>query len=255
MLNKVPEENHCSLDIALNWFQNAINTLQNVHGFSPFQLEISQNPSLSCTFTDKPPALSMIQHSKIISDNLNIIHKPQEAFMMNNSEKIQRALRHNICTSNKNIFVTGDSVCYERSSERRRRGPAKVLGKVGQQVQVKHGGTYVHCHPCHLSLEQSNQHQQSSQAQTASSNNSDSDSNTNTLRITNPSRQKLTATNSNVTSSDIENEHKDNYKTLKQKYHSKEIVSDANELSLSLPSQLSTPQKKASNTNKEPKKI
>ena len=255
MLNKVPEENHCSLDIALNWFLNAINTLQNVHGFSPFQLEISQNPSLSCTFTDKSPALSMIQLSKIISDNLNIIHKPQEAFMMNkNSEKIQRALRHNICTSNNNIFVTGDSVCYKRSSDRKRRGPAKVLGKDGQQVQVKHGGTYVRCQPCRLSLEQSNQHQQSSQAQTASSNNPDSDSDTNTLRITNPSRQKLTATNSNVTSSDIENEHKDNYETLKQKYHSKEIVSDAEDLSLSLPSQLSTPQKKASNISKEPKK-
>ena len=126
MLNKVPEENHCSLDIALNWFLNAINTLQNVHGFSPFQLEISQNPSLSCTFTDKSPALSMIQLSKIISDNLNIIYKPQEAFMMNkNSEKIQRALRHNICTSNNNIFVTGDSVCYKRSSDRRRRGQPK----------------------------------------------------------------------------------------------------------------------------------
>ena len=135
---------------------------------------------------------------------------------------------------------------YVTNDHPREDGEDQVLGKVGQQVQVKHGGTYVHCHPCHLSLEQSNQHQQSSQAQTASSNNSDSDSNTNTLRITNPSRQKLTATNSNVTSSDIENEHKDNYETLKQKYHSKEIVSDANELSLSLPSQLSTPQKKAS---------
>ena len=36
--------------------------------------------------------------------------------------------------------------------------------------------------------------------------------------------------------------------------HSKEIVSDGEDLSLSLPSQLSTPQKKASNVNKEPKK-
>ena len=53
-----------------------------------------------------------------------------------------------------------------------------------------------------ISLEQSNQHQQSSKAQTAPSNNSDNDSDGNRLRITQPARQKLTATNSSVTSSD-----------------------------------------------------
>ena len=255
MLNKVIEENHCSLDIALAWCLNAKNTLQNVHGFSPIQLAIGQNPSLPCAFTDKPPALSMIQHSKIISDHLNIIHKAREAFIMNeNSEKIRKTLRHNIRTSNDNIFVTGDSVYYKRASNRRWRGPAKVLGKDGQQVLVKHGGTYVRCHPCRLSLEQSNQHQQSSQAQTASSNNSDSDSDTNTLGISEPPRQKLTATNSNVTSSGGENEHTDNYETLKQEYHSKEIIYDAEDHSLYLPSQLSFPQRKATNINKEPTK-
>ena len=126
-----------------------------------------------------------------------------------------------------------------RSRGRIWRGPAKVLGKDGQQVLVKHGGTYVRCNPCCLSLELLNQHQQSSQPQTASSNNSDSDSDTNTLRITEPPRQKLAATNSNVTSSDSENEHTDNYEALKQNNHSKEIISDAEDLSLSLPIQLS----------------
>ena len=43
----------------------------------------------------------------------------------------------------------------------------------------------------------------------------------------------LTATNSNVTSSDSENEHTDNYETLQQKYYSKEIISDVEDLSLS----------------------
>ena len=132
--------------------------------------------------------------------------------------------------------------------------PAKVLRKDGQQVLVKHGSTYVCCHPCCLSLEQSNQHQESLQAQTASSNNSDSDSDTNTLRITELPRQKLTAINSSVASSDCENEHTDNCKTLKQKYHSKEIISNAEDPSLYLHSQLSFPQRKATNINKEPKK-
>ena len=43
----------------------------------------------------------------------------------------------------------------------------------------------------------------------------------------------LTATNSNVTSSDSENEHTDSYETLQQKYYSKEIISDVEDLSLS----------------------
>ena len=132
-------------------------------------------------------------------------------------------------------------------------GPAKVLGKDGQQVLVKHGSTYVCWHPYRLSLEQLNQHQQSSQAQTASTNNSDSDSDINTLGITESPRQKLTATNSNVTSSDGENEHTDNYETLKQKYHGKEIISNAEDPSLYLPSHLSFPQRKGTNVNKEPK--
>ena len=105
-----------------------------------------------------------------------------------------------------------------------------------------------------VSLEHLNQHQQSSQTQTAWSNNSDSDGDTNTLRITEPLRQKLTATNPSKTSSDSENEHTGNYESLNLKYHSKEIISDAEDLSLSLPSQLSTPQKKTTNINKEPKK-
>ena len=174
MLNKVLKENYYALDIALAWCLNAKNNLQNAHGFSPFQLAAYQNPSLPCAFTDKLPALLMTQHSKIISYHLNIIHKAQEAFTMNeSSEKIRRARRHNIRTSHDNIFVTGDCVYYKRASDRRWRGPPKVLGQDGQQVLVKHGDKYTCCHPCCLSLEQSNQ-QKFSQAQTASSNNSDS---------------------------------------------------------------------------------
>ena len=66
------------------------------------------------------------------------IHKAPEAFIMNsNSEKILRALRLNICTSNGNIFVSGDSVCYKQAFSRRWRSAAKVLGNDGQQVLVK----------------------------------------------------------------------------------------------------------------------
>ena len=179
-----------------------------MHGFSHFSWQLAKihHPLLPWAFTDTPSAPAMKQHSKFISGHLNIIQKTPEAFITNKiSDKIRRALRHNIRTSNDSIFLTGDSAYYKRAPDRRSKGSAKVLGKNGQQVLVKRGGTYVRCHPCRLSLEQSNQHQQSSQPQTASSNNSDSDSDTNIHSITEPRRQMLTATNSNVTSSDSEN--------------------------------------------------
>ena len=121
-----------------SWCLDAKNTFQSVHGFSPFQLAICQNPSFPCAFTDKAPVLLTTQHNKIINGHLNIIHKAPEAFIMNsNSENILRALRLNICTSNGNIFVSGDSVCYKQAFSRRWRSAAKVLGNDGQQVLVK----------------------------------------------------------------------------------------------------------------------
>ena len=185
------------------------------------------------------------------------VYERADKFLTDNGGKFVNEEFMTLCKAlNIKVHTTGTESPWSNGRWRSRiwRGSAKVLGKDGQQVLVKHGGTYVRCHPCCLSLKQLNQHQQSSQPQTASSNNSDSDSDTNTLRITEPPRQRLAATNSNVTSSDSENEHTDNYQALKQNNHSKEIISDAEDLSLSLPTQLSFPQKKATNINKEPKK-
>ena len=178
-------------------------------------ISVSQNPSLPCKFTDKLWALSTTQHSKIISDHLNITRKAWETFIMNeNSEKIQRALRHKMHTSNDNIFVSGDSVCYKRASNRRWRGPAKVLRKDGQQVLVKWGGL------CLLPfLSSFIRTAKSTSALTASSDNFEKDNDTNTLGVIQPPRQKLTAATPNETSSDSKNEHTDN-EIFKQKYHS-----------------------------------
>ena len=67
--------------------------------------------------------------------------------------KICRALRSNIRTNGDLKYVTVDSVYFKRVSEKRWRGPGKVLGKDGQQVLVKYGSQYVRVHPCRLSLE------------------------------------------------------------------------------------------------------
>lgn len=153
MLDKVLEDTQCHPDLAVSWCINAKNSLHSVHGFSPYQLAIGKNPKLPSTLNENAPALTRQPVSKIVSNNLEALHKAREAFIASeNSEKIRRALAHNIRTSGDIKYVTGDSVYYKRMDSREWHGPAKVLGQDGQQVLVKNGSIYVRVHPCRLQL-------------------------------------------------------------------------------------------------------
>lgn len=66
------------------------------------------------------------------------------------SERIRRALRYNVRTYADEGFVTGDCVYYRRQNYNGWHGPAKVLGKEGQCVLIRHGGAFFRMHPCHL---------------------------------------------------------------------------------------------------------
>ena len=66
MLDKVLEDSHCDFDVALTWCLIAKNSLQNVHGFSPYQLALGQNPVLPAILSDKLPALIPTPVSNII---------------------------------------------------------------------------------------------------------------------------------------------------------------------------------------------
>ena len=160
MLDKFLEDGSCDFEVALPWCVNAKKSLQNVHGFSPFQLALGQNPRLPSVTDDKPPAYTPRSSTKALRDNLDAIHKARESFIqIESSERIRRALNHNVGTSSDTKFLTGDSVYHKRANERRWRGPGKVLGQDGQQVLIKHGSTYVHCHPCRISLDKISSHQ------------------------------------------------------------------------------------------------
>ena len=111
MLDKVIEDTKCNISIALSWCLNAKNSLNNVHEFSPYQLAIGQNPKLPSNFVNKPPALSREDTYKIISDNLQALHRSREAFIQAESfEGIKRALNHNIRSSSDNVHINGEIV-------------------------------------------------------------------------------------------------------------------------------------------------
>ena len=154
MLDRTLEDNKIDLELALAWFINAKNSLANVHGISPFQLALCQNLHLPSTFVDKLPALTPVATSKILADNLTVLHKAHEAFIQSeSSEKLRRALNHNIRTSGDIKYLSGDSVFFKRANDSHWRGPGKVLDQDGQQVLAKHGSRYVRVHPCRITLE------------------------------------------------------------------------------------------------------
>ena len=153
MLNKVIHDTGCDFDLALAWCVNAKNSLQNVHGYSSFQLSLGQNPRLPTVLSNRHPAYDSSFSSKFIRDNLNALHCAREASIESQrSERIARALSHNIRTSNDVKYSCGDSVYYKRDKARQWKGPEIVIGQDGQQVLVKPGSSYVRVHPCRLML-------------------------------------------------------------------------------------------------------
>ena len=100
MLDKIIDETDCGVSLAVSWRVNAKNSLHNVHGFSLYQLTLGKNPKLPSTLSDKVLALTNKPVSKVISQNLEALHKAREAFTAaENSERIRGALSHNIRTT------------------------------------------------------------------------------------------------------------------------------------------------------------
>ena len=137
----------------MSWAVHSKNSLANVSGFSPYQLAIGYTPSLPSILTSKPPAMEDFSSEKRLSEILQGMSAARKAFIeCENSERIKRALRHNIRPSSKNKFLTGDTVYYKRNDSKKWKGPGKVIGHDSQQILVKHGSVYVRVHPCRLLL-------------------------------------------------------------------------------------------------------
>ena len=153
-MDKIIHDTGCHPELALLWALNAMNSLQNVAGFSLFQLVLGGNPKLPSTLTDDLPAATKQSMSDLLKKNLNTIHSARTAFIAcENDEKIRRALKANIRSSGEIKYVTGDVVLYKRDSSTEWHGPGTVIGQMDQQVFVKHGSFYIRVHPCRLQLQ------------------------------------------------------------------------------------------------------
>lgn len=150
-MGKSLDDEKCEPEIALAWVVSTKNALQNHSGYSPSELVFGSNISTPSVLNDRLPALETATTSDMVRINLNALHAVRKSFMeAESSERIRRALRYNVRTYADEGFVTGDCVYYRRQNYNGWRGPAKVLGKEGQYVLIRHGGAFFRMHPCHL---------------------------------------------------------------------------------------------------------
>ena len=102
----------------------------------------------------KLPALESEFSTDVLMENLNTMRKAREAFIhAESSERVKRALRHNIRSSSDNKFFTGDLVLYKRNDCRRWKGPGRVIGSESSNILIKHGSSYVRVHACRVMLD------------------------------------------------------------------------------------------------------
>ena len=155
---KTKDDVKCDDETALAWAVSAKNCLQNVYGYSPNQLVMSQNVSLPSVIDDKPPALESHTSSDLIRINLNDMHSARENFIKaESSEKIRRALLKNVRSYSEVHYQPGDKVYYKRRMRKGWSGPARVLGKEGNFVLIRQGAAFYRCHPCDLMKESAGQ--------------------------------------------------------------------------------------------------
>ena len=87
----------------------------------------------------------------MVRRNLNALHAVRKSFIeVELSEKFWRALRSNIRNYADEELVTGVTVYYRRQNYKEWHTSAKGLGKEGQCVLIRYGGTFYRMYPCHL---------------------------------------------------------------------------------------------------------
>lgn len=150
ILLKVKLDKGLDWSTALIWALMAKNTMQNVNGFSPYQLVFGENPNLPSVLVDRPPALEGTTMSEWVGKHITALHEARKAFTEAEcSERIRRALRKQLRPTDEK-YETGDKVFYKRADCVEWKGPGIVIGQDGVVIFVRHGGTYVRVHHSRL---------------------------------------------------------------------------------------------------------
>lgn len=112
-MNKILENDICSLEVAIAWAISAKNSLANVYGFRPNMLVFGRNPNFPTAFTNKPPGNNLTCLNEYVAQNLNAMHSARQAFVeQESSERLRRALNRTSRTYSNRVYCQGDQVYY-----------------------------------------------------------------------------------------------------------------------------------------------
>ena len=152
MINAILEEQKCNIDIAIAWACNAKNSLNNVFGFSPYQLVFGKNPTVPSVLEyQNLPSLNSTTTSQIVAENLQAMETARRKFIeMENSAKLRRVLQERVYESNNAHYTAGDLVYYKKDGSFL--GPGYVVGQIANSVLIKHGGGLIRVNPCKVVL-------------------------------------------------------------------------------------------------------
>ena len=115
MMEKLLEDlPQLSEETALQYAVSIRNCSMYVHGFTPAQLAIGQNPRLPSALSDGLPALERETTSPVIAEHLNTIASARKPFASAQTRaKLNRALRKPIRSYCDAIYNHGDNVFYK----------------------------------------------------------------------------------------------------------------------------------------------
>ena len=151
IVGKIIDDTGCDVETALAWAVSARNALVNNSGFSPNQLVFGFNPAIPDVFNSRLPALEPVTASDMVRKILQAQLVAREGFIkFEADDKVKRALRSNIRSTNAEDIERDDEVYYKRNDSDKWRGPGKVMFRDGKVIFVRHGGTYVRVHECRL---------------------------------------------------------------------------------------------------------
>ena len=144
---KTIEDTNCSADTAVAWAISAKNSLHGHSGFAPNVLVFGRNTNVPSVITNELPAMSNKDLGIIVAENIKAMQSARENFIKSeSSEKIKRALTHNIRTSSESVFRANEKVFFKRNDDRKWRGPAKVIGQDGKILLLKYDNQVVRAH-------------------------------------------------------------------------------------------------------------
>ena len=102
---------------------------------------------------DRLPALGTPVSSKTVSEHIAALHAGRQEFTKAVcSEKIKRALRHNVRVASSNKFDHGQKVYYYRNESKKWHGPGTVIGQIEKQVLIYDKGQLVRVHCSRVTL-------------------------------------------------------------------------------------------------------